>query len=238
VDTSFVDDEGVLHLVDTKSSSISGFSGKKLKEKSRQLMLYAIGIHQMKKIPYDKITLEFNMCKYLNVSYLQENGKWSNPSAKERRKWVESQDKRIRKLLQREDKDVWEIEMIMDKVFKDNSLESLSKDVKERFKTSDCIIPVSISEKEARDLNDFLVDSCIEIERLEELAKTDMELAFPEPPLEDILEKDSYYYRVLAPQLLKYHKAYQENRMLIERDEEEGADESYESEDLLASLFA
>ena len=73
VDSEYVDEDGILNIVDYKTSSKSGFSGSSLKEHSRQLMLYAIGINQFRKIPFDKIRLRFDMMKYYNVEYIQKN---------------------------------------------------------------------------------------------------------------------------------------------------------------------
>ena len=61
--------------MDYKTSSKGDYIGKKLKAHSKQLQLYAIGIHQLRGIPYDKIKLEFDMMKYYKVAYLQKNGK-------------------------------------------------------------------------------------------------------------------------------------------------------------------
>ncbi len=77
IDTEYIDKEGNVVLVDYKSSSKSSFSKSKLPEKSMQLMLYSIGIHQQENIPYEKIKARFDMMKYVTVHYKQENGKWN-----------------------------------------------------------------------------------------------------------------------------------------------------------------
>ena len=94
IDTQYTDEDGNTVLVDYKTSSKSSFSKAKLPEKSRQLMLYAIGKHQYNHIPYDKIKCRFDMMKYLTVHYRQENGKW-NTSIQERAKWVAKMEKKL-----------------------------------------------------------------------------------------------------------------------------------------------
>ena len=82
-------------ILDYKTSSISGFSGAKLLEKSKQLMIYAMGITQhgrmvdgeMKQFTVDQIKIRYDMMKYVNISYAQKNGKEKVTKA-ERRNWV------------------------------------------------------------------------------------------------------------------------------------------------------
>ncbi len=104
IDAEYVDDEGNLYILDFKTSSSSGFSGKKLLENSRQLMIYAMGINQngrmvngeMRQFPIENIRIRYDLMKYVNVSFLQKNGKTKTTRA-ERRNWVAKIANQLRK---------------------------------------------------------------------------------------------------------------------------------------------
>jgi len=138
IDSVYMDDEGVLNIVDYKTSSISGFSGKKLLEKARQLIIYAIGIMQFKKIPLDKIRIRFDMMKYCNISYKQRNGK-DKVTKSERRTWVAHIANNLRKdledipkTIEKLEKDIEKLERKMNKKkITDEEKETLSKQIED-----------------------------------------------------------------------------------------------------------
>ncbi|MEX3625126.1 PD-(D/E)XK nuclease family protein [Viridibacillus arvi] len=125
LDSEFIDDQGNLVILDYKTSSISGFTGKKLIEKARQLMIYAIGVNQhgrliegkMQKFPIDKIKIRYDMMKYCNVSFLQKNGKMKTTKA-ERRLWVAHLANQLRKDLEDVPKDIEKLEKEIGKLEK------------------------------------------------------------------------------------------------------------------------
>lgn len=210
LDSEYIDENGIFHIVDYKSSSKGDFVGKKLKEKSKQLKLYALAINQQRNIPLDKINLRFDMAKYLNVSYLQKNGKWRK-SLQERSKWVASQEKKIRSLLTENDEDFIEIDLMVEQAKLDNDLGGMPDYVKEKFKIENCLIDVQIDEKEAKELKDWLVKKtreCVEKEN------GDWDVEFPEPSLEEL---DSFYYAQLASQIRSKSIVWQENLELKNR---------------------
>lgn len=224
-----VDEEGnkKYYIVDFKSSSKSGFSGKALAEKSRQLKLYAAGVSQQRGIPLEDIVCRFDMLKYISVSYLQKNGKWRT-SLQERRKWVETQEKKIRLLMLENDEDFVDMDLMMIQAISDNNLDSLPDYVKEKFVVDNAYVDVPVKEEDIKELNRFIVSNVM---RCEELEKGDWEINFPEP---DMKELDSFYYSVLAPQIRNKSKKWQENKMLKERG---SSILEKESEDFFASLF-
>lgn len=107
LDSEFVDGEGNLIIMDYKTSSLSGFSGKDLIKKARQLIIYAIGVNQhgrmvdgeMRQFPMDKIKVRYDMMKYVNVSFVQKNGNVKVTKA-ERRNWVGHIANQVRKDLE------------------------------------------------------------------------------------------------------------------------------------------
>lgn len=104
IDSEFLDEDGNLYILDFKTSSDSGFSGKKLLENARQLMIYAMGINQhgrmvngeMRQFPIDKIRIRYDLMKYVNISFIQKNGKLKTTRA-ERRGWVGKIANQLRK---------------------------------------------------------------------------------------------------------------------------------------------
>lgn len=207
VDGMYTDEDGNMVLLDFKTSSKGQFSGQKLRENSRQLMLYAIAIHQQTGLPYDKIKARFDMMKYIEVSYLQKNGKWRS-SLQEREKWVSSQNKRIRSLLQDGDVDIFEIETMVAQAIADNSIDDLPEYVKERFKLDNGYIEVDVSEEHAKELEGWIVDK---VNECYEKEKGDWEIEFPEPVLDP---SNEFYFNVLAKGLLKHHEGYQEQQAI------------------------
>lgn len=204
MDSIFTDNDGNFHIMDYKTSSKGDYIGKKLKEHSKQLQLYSIGIHQLKGIPYDKIKPQFDMMKYVKVSYLQKNGKWRD-SIQERATWVISQEKKIRSLLSEHDVDILEMDLMVGNANFENNLSSLPDYVQEKFKVGNCYIDVEINEEIEKELRDFVITN---IEECEIKEQGDLDIEFPEPIID---ESNKFYFEVLAKQLLKYHKGYQES---------------------------
>lgn len=209
LDSEYVDEDGIFNIVDYKSSSKSGFGGKKLEEASKQLKLYAIGIHQVRGIPYDKIRLRYDLMKYYEVVYLQKNGKWKG-SKQERAKWVKSQENKLRTTLLDNSYDVFEIDTMVEEAIAMNSIENLPQCVKEKFKLKNCYIDVQMSQEEADKLEKFVIETIREVEDKE--AMGDLDEAFPE---EKIDASNEFYYTQLSPQVLKFNKGYQEQQAMI-----------------------
>lgn len=88
--------DGKTVIMDYKTSSISGFSGAKLNEKSKQLFIYAIGLTQRFGVKVEDIVLVYDMMKYMNVTYIQKNGTPKITHC-ERSSWVGKMSSPIRK---------------------------------------------------------------------------------------------------------------------------------------------
>lgn len=99
VDSQYRDEDDNLVILDYKTSSISGFTGKNLAEKSKQLFIYAIGINQFHNIPLEKIKIRYDMMKYCIVKFRLKNGNLKETKA-ERRIWVAKIANQIRKDLE------------------------------------------------------------------------------------------------------------------------------------------
>lgn len=140
IDSEFVDEDGNLVILDYKTSSISGFSGDKLIEKSRQLMIYAFGISlfgrqvngKMQKFPLNKIRIRYDMMKYLNITYLQKNGK-EKTTKSERRSWVAKLSVPLRKDLEEAPKQIESLEKEIAKLEKKIGMKKTTQEEAEAY---------------------------------------------------------------------------------------------------------
>ena len=225
-DSVYTDGDGITYILDYKTSSKSGFSGAHLEnEKSRQLKLYAIGLHQMRGIPYDKLRCRFDLQKYYEVWYHSTNAKGAKSitkSKQERCAWVGGMVKKLNKELSKRGYDPFEIDEIVERCVDSNSIKDLPESVQDKFELKNCYIDVAISEESANSLQELMVDVVNEI-RQKELE--DWDVVFPEP---DIFgdRSNQFYFETLQQHLLPFAKKYQEAKSMV--------DGSASDEDLLA----
>ena len=211
-DIIWKDDEGYTHIGDFKTSSI--YKGDNLKQKSGQLMLYALGLNQMG-IPLDKIKIEFNFLKYVNVEVCQktkdkETGQYKTKIRQlERYNYVEKLNASILMWLKTIGIEDIEAQDIFDKCKNDNTLEHLPEAIKDKFKVSDCWVEVELTEEGLSELVDNISDSIKEINKLElEYEKTQDENLFWDS--RESLQKESYYLSELCGYSISQHKPYKE----------------------------
>ncbi len=169
IDTEYIDKEGNVVLVDYKSSSKSSFSKSKLPEKSMQLMLYSIGIHQQENVPYEKIKARFDMMKYVTVHYKQENGKW-NTSVQERSIWVLKMQKKLETKLKKLGIDKEKARKLIQIASLANNMDNLPKEVQDQFYITNYYIELDINEKDCNALLRKIEKQCDEITELEQLS--------------------------------------------------------------------
>ena len=219
------------YVCDFKTSAKSSFSGKKLNTSSRQLRLYAEGIHQMYNIPYENILLRYDMQKYVTVSFLQKNGKWSKATLKDRNKWVLDYSNRILSALEDMDIDFIEGEELINEAMRTESLKHMPQEIQDKFKVGQGFIDIQMTQELAETLEHWLVNKAEEAEKRSQ--SEDLEAEFPEPNLD---VGDNFYYNFLAKGYLKYHKGHQEKEKLKELAQEE-LDIGSMDEDELNDLF-
>lgn len=221
-------EDGKVVVVDFKTSSSGKFTGKALQESARQLKLYAMGISQMYKIPIEKIKLRYDMQKYLTVSFLQKNGKWSKPTLKERTKWVPTQEARIRKGLEDLGYDMFEADLMYERAVHLSSLEEMPEELQERFKLDTGMIELDMTQEIVDEMNEWIVKHVTEAERRAQAEDLDEE--FPEP-----VDIDSeFFYNVLAPAMKPFNKAWAEKQELKRIMEEETKTDDIDIDDLFS----
>lgn len=165
IDSLYKDGDDI-YLLDYKTSSKSGFTGKKLIEHSQQLRLYSIGIHQQKGIPYDKINPRFDMMKYVKIRFKQENGKWKE-TIQERASWVSGIATKLKTKLKKAGLGPLEIQQAIDLAEAHGNLDNLPESVQKQFEVGNCYIDVEINEEIAAETLKNHADTITEIMRRE-----------------------------------------------------------------------
>ncbi|AKO92025.1 hypothetical protein BEH_07865 [Priestia filamentosa] len=211
VDAIIKDQDGNYNIIDWKTSTI--YKGAKIKLHGKQLLLYALGLHQMG-VPLDKIKVAWNFLKYVNVTYKQKNGKYKTTSS-ERHKWVAAiktpLKKDIKSVYNMED---WEADIKLEELISANSLDGLDEEIQNKYKLDDCYVYAEVSEELVNELKRDLVAGIEEInERGDEEDKWNREPIQP---------KDEFYCNVLCgvKRHCKFYKAYQEKNKKYQSEED------------------
>lgn len=147
IDALTTDDNGNYVIIDWKSSSI--YVGEKAKNECGQLVLYAIALNQ-KGIPFNKIRICWNFLKYVNIicekpEYI--NLKWTTAKGEEKVK--ERLDKTklaatlkasVKTLLKDIGKKKNEIEVLIEEMVENNSIDNLPQEIKDKIFIEDIYI--------------------------------------------------------------------------------------------------
>jgi hypothetical protein len=211
-DIIWKDNDGYTHIGDFKTSSI--YKGDNLKQKSGQLMLYALGLSQMG-VPLDRIKIGFNFLKYINVEVSQKTkdkitGKHKTKIRQlERYNYVEKLDTSILMWLKTIGIEGEEAQEILDKCHNDNSLIHLPDEIKDKFKISDCWVEVELTQDNVEELVNNISETIRFIESLEEdYNQTKNEKLFWDS--KESMQKESYYLSELCGYSISQHKPYKE----------------------------
>lgn len=159
VDAIFPTENKKLEIIDWKTSS--KFSGKKIKEAGRQLVLYKMAIEST--TDYEVERVGWYMIKYVNVCSKLKNGKIKK-SMRSRRKWVEESRALIEKELDSLGIDLFEIEMLMDRAIKDNNLDCMPDNLKNKIWLEDCIVYYDVTKEEEEELRKYIENTVTSID--------------------------------------------------------------------------
>lgn len=190
---------------DFKTSTI--YKGKKALKECGQLVLYAIGLHQMG-VPWKNIKIGWNFLKYQNVTVEQKNGK-KKVREIERSKLGESLQSNAKTWLKHfgYDPDDYFVQMIQD-----NSIDCLPKEVKEKFEFDDCWVYVDLTSELFQHWTDLVVNTIDEINlKTKEYKDTKNDKLFWDD--EESVKSQSYYFANLcgySANLLLPYKQYLE----------------------------
>lgn len=208
IDAIYCDDKNNYVILDYKTSSISGYTGKQKDEKAMQLLLYALALNQTN-IPLESIKCGWNFLKYVNVTMkqvLKNNKIKEKVMIRERHKWVKECENQIKQELIEYYPDMldWEIDILLQECTDKNNLKNLPKEIQNKFSLSDCIVYIDVNEEAIKNLEKYLLCKVKEINHRTENNDWDRE---------DIDKKDSFYCNMLCgvKKHCKYYKDYVKN---------------------------
>lgn len=202
IDGIYKDENDTYNILDFKTST--RFTGENLKQHSKQLVIYAEGVHQLG-VPRDKIKISFEFLKYVTVKYQQVKGDWKETIIERREigSKLQAKAKVWLKKLGYED----EIDELLNQMLVDNSIDCLPDDVKAKFDITDCYVEVENWQGLWENLKEEIIETIGEIEeKKKQYEETGDETIFYSTDEE--LKAASYYLSQLSdysiPQLKDY----------------------------------
>lgn len=208
IDCAFKDDDGNIHIVDFKTSSI--YKGAKADNESGQLVLYAIGLNQQG-VPFDKIRICWNFLKYVTIQYEQKNGTVKTREV-ERCKIGESLQSNVKTWLKHFGYDVDEYLM---KLLDTNDITCLPEEVKKKYTLSDCYVYVDLTDKLIDKWTNHVSTVIKDITlREKDYEETHSDACFWDT--DESIKEQSYYFANLCSYSRNLHKPYDEYCKRIE----------------------
>lgn len=224
-----------IRIVDWKTST--RYSGKKIDSECGQLVIYAEGIRQALDIPLEDIICEWNFLKYVTVTYEQKNGKKKDRYIE--RNVIGESLVNTAKMWLKEFGYENDIELYIDKMIMDNSIECLPKEVRDKFEIKDCYVQVSLSEEKIDELKSDIADTIHEFRDKErEYKETKDEMLF----WQDVTDEDAFRLATLSGYSRSLHKPYDvylKEKEMFQTNIEDSNDEienNTEEDDLLSFL--
>jgi ATP-dependent helicase/DNAse subunit B len=161
IDSISPSDQGkpFVNIIDWKTSS--KFSGKKLQEAGRQLLMYKYGLEKTTNHKVDKIM--WFMLKYVYVCHKLKNGKTKQKMCN-RGKWVKEIKKPLEKELTNLGIDEFELELLLDKAIEENNLTCLPKEIQDKYWLEDCVVEYEATEENLDELKEYILSTINEIE--------------------------------------------------------------------------
>ena len=204
---------GRYNIIDWKTSTI--YTGETAKEKSGQLVIYAIGLMQ-KGIPMEKISIGWNFLKYVKVTHPLRNGKEKVRNI-ERYKIGSSLKNNIKTWLKAFNYVDDEIELLLNEVVNSNSLSCLPLEVRELYQIEDCYVFLDLTKELVKEWADIIKDTLTKIDMAEDkYYQTKNPAVFWDD--EGNIRKESYYFANLCGYSSLLHAPYKE--FLAKQDQE------------------
>ena len=202
IDACYKDEDGNYTILDWKTSSI--YKGEKALNECGQLVVYAIGLHQMG-IPFDKIKICWDFLKYVKIDCKQANGKWTTRDIE--RCEIGSKLQTSAKMWLK--KCGYENELIeyLDLLAQTNNIDVLPADVRENFVLHDCTVYVDLTQELINKWTTNIINTIDEIEDKEKrYSETQDEKIFFDSP--EQVKAQSYYFSTLCAYSPNKHKPY------------------------------
>lgn len=201
IDCCFKDDEGNIHIIDFKTSSI--YKGKKAEEECGQLVLYAIGMNQSG-VPMDKIKICWNFLKYASVQITQKNGSTKFREI-ERTEIGEKLQTNAKMWLKEYCSSADEVDNYLKMLLDTNSIECLPEEVQKKYVISDCYVYVPLTDELVSEWIKSVSSSIKDIKWREESYRTNKANGLSEVDCSkvfwdsfEMVEKNSFYFSTLC----------------------------------------
>ena len=212
IDFIFKDDDGMVTILDWKSSTI--YTGEKVLKEGKQLLIYAQSLIQHG-MPMDKIKICWDFLKYVNVSFVQQNGKPKTRQI-ERNSLGSSLSSTIKTKLKATKKYTEaEINGYLELVVMTNSLDVLPKGISSQFTIEDCLVYIPLSEEILQNLNKEVISTIKSIDKCKQLWYNKKESGASELELDQIwydsdeqLKANEYYHWNLSGYSQALHKPF------------------------------
>lgn len=207
IDVLYKDYDGIYNIIDWKTST--QYKGKKAEDEAGQLVIYAIGLHQLG-IPWDKIRICWNFLKYVTIKFEQANGtvKYRDVERYKIGESLQANAKMWLKKLGYADKIDDYLKQLLDK----NDIEVLPDEVQAKYLISDCYTYVDLSESLINRWVDTVTTNIKDIElREQDYAESKNDKLFWDT--EESVKAESYYFATLcgySPSLHLPYKKYLE----------------------------
>lgn len=225
IDFIFQDEDGTITILDWKSSTI--YKGDKVLKEGKQLLIYAQSLIQHG-VPIDKIRICWDFLKYVNVKFVQQNGKEKerqierNAIGSSLANTIKTKMKATKKYTEEE------INSYLEFVITTNSLEGLPPEISSQFIIEDCLVYIPLSEEILKNLNEEVISTIKSIDKCKkmwynkkELGKDDEELDKIWYDSEDQLKANEYYFFNLCGYSTKLHKPFAEYVARKEKEKED-----------------
>ena len=214
IDFIFQDEDGTITILDWKSSTI--YKGEKILKEGKQLLIYAQSLIQHG-VPMDKIKICWDFLKYVNVSFIQQNGKPKERQI-ERNAIGTSLANTIRTKMKAAKKYTEEeINSYLEFVVTTNSLDGIPAEIASQFTIEDCLVYIPLTEEILKNLNEEVISTINSIDKCKELWYNTKESGASEIELDKIwydteeqLRANEYYFHNLCGYSLALHKPFAE----------------------------
>lgn len=204
IDVLYKDYDGIYNIIDWKTST--QYKGKKAEDEAGQLVIYAIGLHQLG-IPWEKIRICWNFLKYVTIRYSTAKGEF---------KYRDVERCKIGESLQANAK-MWlkklgyanQLDDYLKRLLDANDIDVLPEDVKAKYLISDCYTYVDLTEQLVNRWIDTVTTNIKDIElREQDYAESNNDKLFWDT--EESVKAESYYFATLCGYSPSLHLPYKE----------------------------
>ncbi|MDN4968332.1 PD-(D/E)XK nuclease family protein [Lysinibacillus fusiformis] len=159
IDAIQVDENDNRNIIDWKTSS--KFTGSKLVDAGRQLIIYKLGLENTSGININEI--KWCMLKYINVCWKLKNGNIKKKMVN-RGKLIKEMKNTFEKEMLKSGMDEIEVGMILMLAESNNSFKDLPKIIADKYWLEDCFVEYEATEEVIKEVEDYIVNTIEEIE--------------------------------------------------------------------------